>query len=103
MRVVRSLAARIHWLLAGEALGHSPPGLPPPPPPGPGLREFFLQPGRLPDGPPVRPQSIAHQPGRTDAPPAGPTAAARPAFWRWLLSPEQLPPPPANRNPDPES
>lgn len=112
MRHARSLAARCRWLMAGETLGLAPPGSPPPTPTGPGLREFFLQPGRLPDSPPGPPDPpdqadpaprIDDRTSRADAPPADHTAAARPAFWRWLFTPERLPQAAADRHPDPES
>jgi hypothetical protein len=76
-----SLAGRIvawsRWVCAGESLRGAPPGAPPAEPPGPGLCRFFLGEDPLPP-PPV-------------APPADPAAAARPSFWRWLSTPEQLP------------
>jgi hypothetical protein len=71
------IMSRSRWLCAGESLRSVPPGPSPADPPGPGLCRFFLREDPLP--PP------------SDAPPADPAVAARPAFWRWLLTSEQLP------------
>lgn len=69
--------AWVRWLVAGETLAQAPPDSPAATQPGPGLRRFFFGPDSLPDA--------------TDAPPPGPSSAARAPFWRWLLTPERLP------------
>jgi len=87
--VLGRMVALGRWLCAGETLGSGPPESPSCDRPGPGLLPFFLR--------------EDHLPSPADAPPADPAAAARPSFWRWLLTPEPLPRADGARHPGAES